>query len=241
MDVLRFYTLKQKNEEIINQKKKKIKKNEDLSLKEKRAQVKKIIGRCANCNKPGGTIFDERNGMLKAVCGSKTPCDLNISIKRKLYDNVREVEQKSGKVIENLKMRIIMTKLDYLFGYNNSKDEIVEKFNVLKNELASLSETQLINNHSYGDIISGIHREPLLADAQNDLALAMDELHKMEKTPETINTQLEHYIMVLQPLVKKIKNLKYGYYALENNEDEKDIYTLVAKPYRFDQLEQERK
>ena len=47
--------------------------------------------------------------------------------------------------------------------------------------------------------------------------------------------------MVLQPLVEKIKKLKYGYYALENNEDEKDIYTLVAKPYRFDQLEQERK
>jgi hypothetical protein len=259
MDVLRYYTLKEKNDEIIMKKKKIIIKNKDLSLKEKRSQIKKITGRCANCNKPGGTIFEERNGMLKAVCGSKTPCDLNISIKRKLYDNMREVEQKSEKLIESLKMRIIMTKLDYLFGYNNSKDEIVDKFNILKNELASLSESKLINNNKYADIISGIHREPLLMDANNDLALALDELHKLEKTPDTINDQLEQYITIIRPLVEKINQLKYGYYALENDTgvviknvkmvvndiqvevDDKDIYTLVASPYRFDQLEQERK
>jgi hypothetical protein len=35
--------------------------------------------------------------------------------------------------------------------------------------------------------------------------------------------------------------MQYGYYAIEEVDDETDVYRLVADPYRFDQFEQERK
>jgi len=265
-----YYELKQKYQENLDRRKKIIKKKE-ISLKEKQSLIKKIIGTCANCGKPGGTIFEEKNGLLKAVCGSKTQCDLNINIKRKLYENVSEIEQKNHKLVENLKLRIIMTKLDYLFGINSSKDDTVDKFNNLKNELAAISEIQLINNKKYGDIISGIHREPLLNDARIDLAYEIDELKKIftnyqddNKSQSYLTEMVESYLNKIKPLTEKIRDMNYGYYALESdnekaimekendtnnvedNENKKDnknnnniSYNLIARPYRFEQFEQE--
>jgi hypothetical protein len=264
MDVLHYYQLKQKYQENMNGRIKKIKKKE-ISMKEKRTQIKKLIGKCVNCGKTGGTIFEEKNGMLKAVCGATPQCNLNLNIKRKLYDNMRELEQKNNKASENKKMNIIMTKLDYLFGLNNSKDEIVDKFNTLKSELAQINETQLIAEKKYGDIISGVHREPLLADASLDMINEIAELKKIyqeylaEPLPSILTTMVEKYLTTIKPLSEKIRDMNYGYYALENAEGEIEeaaehdtdptslkeeksvIYRLVARPYRLEQIEQEQK
>jgi hypothetical protein len=264
-----YYKLKQKYQEGINARKEKIKK-ETIPVKEKRLKIKKLIGKCVNCNKPGGTIFEERNGTLKAVCGSKTPCNLNINLKRKMYDNMRDLEQKNIKTIENKKMNIIITKLDYLFGLVTSKDEIVDKFNTLKNELAQVSESQLVIQKKYGDIIRGIHQEPLLADATLELVNEIAELKKLNEeyladlssassasSAGYLTAIVEKYQTSIKPLVEQIRQMNYAVYTLETtvdaeakkSEDEKDaiakeiksIYTLVALPYRIDQLEQERK
>jgi hypothetical protein len=278
MDTLQYYELKQKYQETMDRRKKVIKKK-DISTKEKRTEIKKLIMNCVNCGKPGGTIFEEKNGILKAVCLAKPPCNLNINIKRKFYDNVRELEQKNNKTSENLKMRIIMTKLDYLFGLISSKDEVVDKFNTLKSELAQVSEEQLIIQKKYGDILSGVHREPLLNDAAINLVEEISELKKiyaeylLEPLPAYLTNMVEKYITTIKPLTEKIRNMNYGYYAIETNKPEevkttaegvnagegegdgegegekktkksrKDnlIYTLVARPYSFEQFEQERK
>jgi hypothetical protein len=255
----RYYELKQRYEKFISGRKTKIKKKQDLTLKEKRALIKKIVPKCINCNKPGGTIFEDKNDTLRAVCGSKTPCDLNINIKRKHYDNMRDLDIKNDKLSESLKMRIIMTKLDYLFGLNKSKDDIVDKFNTLKDELATLSEKQLVLNKNYGDIISGINRDPLLRDAVLDLSNEIDEMKKTydeySKDQKTayLKTMVEKYLTYILPLSEQIRKLNYGYYELEKDDDVvklegddvedegKSVYTLVANPYRFEQIEQERK
>ena len=264
MDILHYYQLKQKYQENMNGRINKIKKKE-ISIKEKRAQIKKLIGKCVNCGKTGGTIFEEKNGMLKAVCGATPQCNLNLNIKRKVYDNMRELEQKNNKASENKKMNIIMTKLDYLFGLNNSKDEIVDKFNTLKSELAQINEIQLIAEKKYGDIISGVHREPLLADASLDMINEIAELKKIYQeylvgpSPSILTTMVEKYLTTIKPLSEKIREMNYGYYALENAEGEIEeaaeydtdphgsggeksvIYRLVARPYRLEQIEQEQK
>jgi hypothetical protein len=253
MDVLNYYKLKQNYKELMDDRKQEIRKTERLTLKELKARFKKLIPRCVNCHKAGGTIFEEKNGMLKAVCAAKVQCTLNINIKRKFYDNALELEQKNDIISENLKLRIIMTKLDYLFGLNNSKEETIDKFNKLKGELAQISETQLILNKKFGHIISGDNRDPLLIDANNDLANEIDELKKiyaeyLEETSTTgasgagyITAMVEKYVSLIKPLVEKIRQMQYGYYAIEEVDDETDVYRLVADPYRFDQFEQERK
>ena len=254
MDVLNYYKLKQKYKELMDDRKQEIRRTERLTLKELKVRFKKLIPRCVNCHKAGGTIFEEKNGMLKAVCAAKVQCTLNINIKRKFYDNAIELEQKNDIISENLKLRIIMTKLDYLFGLNNSKEETIDKFNKLKGELAQISETQLILNKKFGHIISGDNRDPLLIDANNDLANEIDELKKIyaEYLEETsanssasgagyITAMVEKYVSLIKPLVEKIRQMQYGYYAIEEIDDETDVYRLVADPYRFDQFEQERK
>ena len=97
MDILQYYELKQKYEEKLNKRKANIKKKTFYSSKDKKTHLKGLIPSCINCNKPGGTIFDQKNGMLKAVCAAKNPCTLNISIKRPLYDNVIELTHKNNK------------------------------------------------------------------------------------------------------------------------------------------------
>ena len=255
MDLAQYYELKQKYQERIDNKKKKIRKDKLLTIKEKRVQYKKIVPKCVNCDKPGGTLFEEKNGMLKAVCNAQTPCNLNINIKRVRYDNMRDLDIENDKVSENLKMRIIMTKLDYLFGINSSKDDIIEKFNELKNKLASVTEKQLVINKNYGDIFIRINRDPLLNDANNDLANEIDELKNLYKeyttsdkpVPRYLTDMIEKTITKILPLVETIRKLKYGYYEMEKEElyklDETTIYeyTLVANTYRFEQMEQEQK
>ena len=260
MDSMQYYKLKQKYQEKFEERKKVIKNNEELSLKAKQAKMKRLVKKCVNCGKSGGTTFEEANGMLKAVCASKTPCELNIVIRRKTYDNMRLLEHKNNNLIDNLKLRIIMTKLDYLYGYTSSKEDVVDKFNGLKEELALLSETQLINNKKYSDIISGIHREPLLIDAMTSLEFEIQKLKEMyDKYDENtshqyINEMTEQYLSVIVPLVDKIRKMKYNHYVVEHelkiNDDgryvlgkdlDSTIHTLVSHPYSIYQLEQERK
>jgi hypothetical protein len=248
MSLLEYYELKEKYEDDLARKKKRIKNNDYLSMKEKRAEFKKIIPKCVNCKKPGGTIFEEKNGLFKAACGSKTPCDLNLSVKRQLYDNVRDLEQRNFHKIDNLKMRIIMVKLDYLFGFFTNSEEVIERFNALKNELTEVSETQLLNQKKYYDIISGIHREPILLEAEQQLLIEVQSLKQLyqeyEADPERptgyLTTMAEKYIRDIKPLVNKIREMKYSHYTLELDDD-KIIQRLIAEPYLHSQLEQERK
>ena len=73
-----YYKLKQQYEDKINRQKNRIIKNETLTILQKRKKIKKLVPVCLNCNKPGGTIFSNNKGVLLAVCGSSTPCELNI-------------------------------------------------------------------------------------------------------------------------------------------------------------------
>lgn len=244
-----YYEIKEKYDTQMKKRKSFIKENDKYTFKDKKNHLKKIIGNCVNCNEKGGTIFEEKNGMLKAVCGSKTPCNLNINIKRKYYDNVRDLEVKYNKSSENIKMRIIMTKLDYLFGINNSKEEIVDKFNSLKEELARVSEILMINTKNYGHIIGEQINDPLMNDTNIEFSNEIDELKKMyeeylhEPSSAYITSIIEHHITKIYPLLEKIREMKYSYNAVEDNKQnnvDKEEYRYIARPYLLEQLEQER-
>ena len=51
---------------------------------------------------------------------------------------------------------------------------------------------------------------------------------------------IEKYITKILPLSETIRKLKYGYYEIEHDEDG-IVATLVANPYRLEQIEQEQK
>jgi len=139
-------------------------------------------------------------------------------------------------------MRIIITKLDYLFGINNSKEDIIEKFNVLKVELSNIGEKQILLNKDYGDIISGIHRNPLLNDAAIDLEneiYEMKQLYKeyLEKPSNIyIENMIELYINKIKPIAEEIRKMKYEHYKIEEIDNE---HILFAEPYFKSRLDKE--
>ena len=141
----RYYSLKHKYEQYVSDTKKKILSPIDsdgkkikLTLDEKKKLLSKQQLKCINCKQLGGTIFENKNNKLKALCGNTTkPCSLNIEIdKGKLSyvpDNLYNLDDK----IKNLKLSITFLKLDFLFNYVN-EDESVKKFNKIKDELNDL-------------------------------------------------------------------------------------------------------
>jgi len=237
-----YYKLKEKYQNTIDKKKLKIKKDNSLTTNEKREQIKQLKYNCVNCGKEGGTLFDETNGMLKATCNSNEQCDLNMKVKRTFYNNSRDLSKLYNKQIESLKMRIIITKLDYLFGINNSKEDIIERFNSLKVELSNLSEKDILLNKTYGTIISGIIRDPLLKDVEMELANEIYELKKNYEEylenplPILINNIVDVHINKIMPLLEKLRKMKYEYYNLENKNDET---LLISLPYKEARLEVE--
>lgn len=241
-DVLKYYKLKGAYQHNINMKKYIINQDKTLSSNQKREKLKNIVKKCINCKNKGGTIFDESNGMLKAKCNSEKPCDLNINIKRKFFNNALDLSKSYDKQSESIKMRIIITKLDYLFGINNSKEDIIEKFNVLKVDLSNIGEKQILLNKDYGDIISGVHRNPLLNDAAIDLeneVYNLKQLYKeyLEKPSNIyIENMVELYINKIKPIAEEIRKMKYEHYTIEEIDNE---HILFADPYFKSKLDKE--
>lgn len=246
MDTLDYFKLKEKYQNILNLRKDKIKKDASKTIREKRRDIKRLVPKCINCGRPGGTIFEEKNNILKASCGSTPPCNLNLVIKRKRYDNLRELDHANEKIIDNLKMRIIISKLDYLFGFIASKDDAIDKFNVLKNELTTISEEQLIINKKYAEIIGGIHRDPLINETNADLIYQIEQLKEMyneyNNNPTAQNLELigDAYKSVIYPLAEKNRKLNYSHNLVEHNAKE-NIYTLVQNAYFASQIDHEKK
>ena len=54
---------------------------------------------------------------------------------------------------------------------------------------------------------------------------------------------IEKHITKINPLLEKIRNMKYSYIGIETNDNEKidnTIHRLIARPYLVEQIEQER-
>ena len=78
-----YYRLKKDYDAHVNNKKKDIIKNKNLSRKEKKRRLIELKFNCVKCEKAGGTIFTSKDGTLRAICGHRaSPCDLDIEIKR---------------------------------------------------------------------------------------------------------------------------------------------------------------
>ena len=139
-----YFSLKEQYEQTKTiEKKSFLKTNKELSWREKRNLFKSLNYRCINCNRYVNTIFkinvkNNVNKHLIALCGDKSdPCPLNININLGLtltYENGYNINQG---LVSDIKMDIIKSKNNLLFGYSSSSDGI-ETWDKLKTELASL-------------------------------------------------------------------------------------------------------
>lgn len=245
--IVNYYELKKNYEIKIVDYKKKLIRNEELTKREKRNLFKQFKPKCINCKKPGGTLFTSSNRVLKAVCNSDQHCSLDIEINLGNYANIINLDENYTKNIDDSKVKIIMTKLDFLFGYITDENVALDEFNKLKKKIGQQSEAQLLIQKRYNDVVHNLKKEEIIDEAVVRLYEEIYELKDIYKLYENdpkasyIVDMVEKYIKEIQPLADKIRNMKYVKSSVEMKFfDNKDpIAVLIEKEYTYNQLEQE--
>lgn len=244
-----YYTLKKNYDLEINRKRKPIIRDTSLSILEKKKRISKIQKKCINCKKQGGTIFSNKDSILRAVCGNtESPCNLNIEINRGKFKDLRDVYYFFEQESETTKKKIIENKLDLLFNYK-SEEEVIKEFNDLKTSYNDIASVKLILKSTYISIITNLENKDKLKLALDTLFQQKEELKGLAKEfDETeqisyIKEMVEKYTTMIQPLVQNIRDLKYKNQQIECNDKtlipcyEQSSYSLIQEPYTLREFE----
>ena len=237
-----YYKLKNDYDMNLQAKKNSILKDDSLTMKEKQDKYNKLKIRCINCKQNVGTIFENNEGVLSAVCGDKTkPCNLNIKIFRGKFLKLDVLIDTFQVDVDDTKEDIIKTKLNLLFGYKNEKDT-VKNFNILKKELMTDLESVMEYKTLFIEKTTNLENKSAIIIETDKL---FDQINLIKSTVqeynETDNIQLikdmitDVYITQLLPLLIKIRNLKYKYMAMEYNRN-LNIYKLTKKKYTMQDM-----
>ena len=235
-----YYKLKEIYESKINQNKIKIINNPQLTKKEKEVKFKNIKKLCVNCKKEGGTLFTNKDGLLKVKCGNlDDPCNLDIEIRKGKFRLANDLIIDLLIDINKFKEEIIKIKLDYLFGYISENDAL-GKFNIFKEELGKKDDLYKKVELFYINIANNPEKEGLLNTAESELFKIVKkikdycEIFKSTQNKILLKTVTENYVNDIIPLNKNISDLKYLVKYLELN-DEK--FYLIEKKITLKSLE----
>tara|TARA_B110000003_G_scaffold23614_2_gene22578 strand:+ start:16920 stop:17891 length:972 start_codon:yes stop_codon:yes gene_type:complete len=241
----KFFQLKGKYDEIVRRKKQKIINQDKLSKREKKRLWDSQKIKCINCKKPVGTFFSVKNRRLLAICGASKntgdqniqPCKLNIDIQLANITTMQETINSYAKYKEEDKESIIKTKLDLLFNFTNEEEAITE-FEKKRDEF----DADVATYNNYLELFMDIHDSKEKRESLKILLLKKESLIKEIKTilkpdesdsdnvkPSRIVEALDIQISDLNDVLSQIKNLKYEYYKVVEDDENPLIHKLDTK------------
>lgn len=243
-----FYKLKSTYDSDIIKNKKKILNNTSLSLNEKRREFKKLVPKCINCKKPGGTIFSvkynqtEESRELKAICGvTANPCNLNIFINLGKYYLFPDILKEFEVDIANLKQSVIQDKNKILFGYIPTESALAN-FTYWKERIND--ETTVLQSYfeEYMTIVDNKEKNQLLVK-EIELIFGFigsikDSIKQFNETNniQYVNDAVTVYLNSLKPSADKLLNLKYNENIVWYDEDTNE-YKLIQNKYTIRDIE----
>jgi hypothetical protein len=262
MSVDEYYEIKNKYDFEIKTSKarKKIIKNNTLSIKEKRSLLSQLKHKCISCERPVGTIFktifdsDKEFRILTARCGDKlAPCKLNIQVNPGSYNSIPSIIDFYEAENEKIKQDVITIKNQTLFGFMTNETAI-DEYNKIKED---------INNNAYlldkfislhNDIVNNKEKDTMIRNKMKTLYSTINVYKEhVDKYDETQDTQdvleaVRIYDKQISPLLKEISSLKYENVSIhaetkngEGDEDENDtgkvMYHLVQQKYSTESME----
>jgi hypothetical protein len=267
MSVDEYYEMKNKYEfeTKTNKARKKIIKNDELSMKEKRTRLQSLKSKCVSCQRPVGTIFksifetDNESRILTARCGDKiSPCELDIRVNPGSYISIKHVIDFYENENEKIKQKVINIKNRTLFGFSTN-ESAVEEYNKIKEDINTNSYLLDKFLSLYNDSVDNKERN-------NNLRIKFESLYQninvykehIDKYRETrnelnINESIDIYEKQITPLLKEIMKLKYEncmiFKESKKNNDEDDennagdgdtgktIYHLLQDKYTNESME----
>jgi len=232
-----YYKLKQKYEEQIKKKTDIIKKNTELTKREKHLLYTEQKKKCILCKKDGGTIFEDKNNILSAVCGSKSRCKLDIKIQRTKYTNLMKDVEFLGSIILESRKNIIKNKLNFLFAYENQETSLsnfntqrtdlirdLKKFETLYNSLTEITDNKSIKSENESLLLTISQFKKLI----NNFKIGGEEVN--------IKEAIDLYLNNILILVKQIQDIKYKYNSVFFNENE-NTYHLIQEVFTPEELQ----
>jgi hypothetical protein len=207
--------------------------------------------KCINCRKIGGTIFTETlEGIkIKARCGAKTPCALNIEVYRGNYLKINYMYQALFKEAEKIKTNIIKTKLNMLFDFM-SEEETMTEFTNLKKWYDKLIDTLNTLDAVIENVVHNKRNEEALDKVTKKTLMEIDNIKELYKNYITMENSgiildiVSTYTEDLYPAVTKLRELTYAKNAIECDSGitgpracEDDVYYLIQDPYTYEDME----
>ena len=247
-----YFRLKEKFESVNRENKRKILNQNMLSKREKRAEYLKLKPKCINCKRPSrlGTIFsikyypaDDKNDshrVYKASCGNLAdPCNLDIQINlgnvELLEESIRNVKSE----ITEYKNTIIDNKNKLLFGLITTETAL-ENFENNKSYVSELSSIYEGYLNVYNNITDNQERKEQLEESlvifYENIDKIKDCIKKMNENNDTkyATDAAEIYATIIDPIMKKIRNLKYDVNAVHN--DNANNCVLIQKQFSIDKM-----
>lgn len=239
-ELKKYYSLKKKFDD---QKKNQITKilGEKLDSQSKKNLYSKIKFKCANCGKPGGTLFKQTPDKLIATCGSDSPCNLDINIERLKFDNCIDIYEKNNKELNEKRNEVIKAKLDFLFNYK-TEEETVSIFENLKEDLNNVQQ-QNINLFHIIEEAKGDSKEKIqfLKEKEKDLYEKIQnykdiiKIYKTTGESKYLKDAIELYNTSIKKNAQDLMKLKYKTTHIEKDEDGVNIF--YQKRYNIQDLE----
>jgi hypothetical protein len=234
--LIEYYKLKDQYDSSYVSKKNSILSDDTLTFAAKKAKIDRLRAsrKCIVCKSQGGTIFNDENRVLTAVCGSKSqPCGLNIEISKGKVENVEDLIRISYKKIEEIKENIIKYKLDLLFRYI-SDEELQQKFGEAKNDL----DAELVKyDKLYNIYIDSTDNPQKIEEGKKlkaELYVYIEQIKQIVKDfmRDSDEQQMQTIIGIYQdhilPIAERIRNNTYAYTGIEYDETD-NVHKLIQK------------
>ena len=232
-----YYKIKEKYQEQINKKVSSLRDNSNLTKREKHSLFTDFQKKCVFCKKDGGTIFEDKNNILSAICGATSKCKLNIQIQRSKYTNIKNDIDSLNKFIINNKTNIIKNKLDVLFGYH-SEHTAIEDFKVLKEELfKDLKKFQELYN-----LYDSITTQKSIVANQESLLIAITDFKDLinnyirEGEQIYLTDAIQLYLNSIQVMANDIRNIKYKYNGISVDDSDQTRH-LIQEIFTLNELQ----
>lgn len=226
-----YFRLKGDYDKDLQRRRKSIIRSTRYTDTEKRRKLANLKGKCSNCGLRGNMKFSQNGTFLVATCADGH-CPLEIRIDRGKVAPLLSLISSNIEARDQTQEDIICTKLNLVFAYT-TEAETVEKFKKLKTKymVAAKKLEGLVKSYDEYSTDSSVQLE--LQQFEDDLAMASNALHEIEKGDYTDKAQRMVKVLIedIMPIARRITRIRYPIMRVENVEsaDGKPVTKLVQQ------------
>jgi hypothetical protein len=211
--------------------------------KEGRMKLRTLKPKCIYCERPVGSIFENKGRSFIARCGDKAqPCPFHIELFGGEYSHVSEKMEEYERLMHVTKESIITTKMDVLFQYLSEKAGV----DVFKDVLDYYTKDTVHYTSlkkEYDDLYFNEELKEKMEKKGEKIAKIQDRIGELFKTyrgddnPQTLKDAMTVYVRELLPEIQNSAILQYPTREIIIPEDDKKPAILFQRPWRPQQLE----